>query len=79
MNSQAVKRWLPATFGVLCWFGAVVVNYLNGRVVFASVLAAIFLVVGWWSWPGRRGAHVSHAAAQAAAGDDDLIVYWRPG
>lgn len=79
MRSESFKRWAPAVFAVACWFGAVVVNYLSGRVVFATILAVLFLVIGWWSWPGRRGAHIPHAEAQAAAGDDDLIVYWRPG
>ncbi|MEL7208418.1 MAG: hypothetical protein AAGK32_09345 [Actinomycetota bacterium] len=43
------------------------------------VFLAIFAAIGWWSWPGRRGRHVSHADAQAAAEADDVIVYWRPG
>jgi hypothetical protein len=38
-----------------------------------------FLVLAWWSWPLRTGRHISHADAQAGAGDDDVIVYWRPG
>jgi glutaredoxin len=29
--------------------------------------------------PGDEGRQLSHAAAQAAAGDDDVIVYWMPG
>lgn len=79
MNAESIRRWVPALVGVVCWFAAVVVNYLSGQVVFAAILAVLFLVIGWWSWPGRRGAHVSHSDAQAAAGEDDLIVYWRPG
>ena len=58
---------------------AVAVNARDGNVVFAAVLLAVFAVVGWWSWPGRPGSHLTHAEAQAGAGDDDVIVYWRPG
>ncbi len=38
-----------------------------------------FAVAAWWSWPGRRGRHRPHHEALATAGDDDIIVYWRPG
>lgn len=46
---------------------------------FSFLFLALFAVIGWWSWPGRRGRHTPHAEAQAAAGDDDVVVYWRPG
>lgn len=61
----------------------VVVNYAGGDVAFASILlvtlAVALAVLLWWTRPSGRGPHVSHAAAQAAAGDHDVIVYWRPG
>jgi hypothetical protein len=61
----------------------VVINYIQGDAVFATILLALLgLLLGlllWWTWPGRGGAHISHAAAQAAASDGDVIVYWRPG
>lgn len=43
------------------------------------VFAALFAALAWWSWPGRRGRHQPHAEALAAAADDDVIIYWRPG
>ncbi|MEM8923493.1 MAG: hypothetical protein AAGD35_08300 [Actinomycetota bacterium] len=46
---------------------------------FSWTFLAVFLGVAVWAWPGRRGAHTAHAEAMAAAGDDDVIVYWRPG
>ncbi len=46
---------------------------------FAWLVVVVFGAAAWWSWPGRRGRHVPHAEALAAAGDDDVIVYWRPG
>ncbi|MGI9614676.1 MAG: hypothetical protein ACR2QO_17330 [Acidimicrobiales bacterium] len=72
-------RWIPASLGVTAGVVAVVVNYAQGNIVFATVLVVVFALIGWWSWPGRIGAHVSHAVASASAGDDDVIVYWRPG
>lgn len=72
-------RWVPALLGVVAGGVAVVVNYAQGNVGFATILLLLFATIGWWSWPGRQGAHVSHTAAQEAADDDDVIVYWRPG
>ena len=61
----------------------VVINYIQGDMVFATVLLALLgLLAGllfWSTRPNRGGPHVSHAAAQAAAGDGDVILYWRPG
>jgi ABC-type microcin C transport system permease subunit YejB len=58
---------------------AVVVNFAQGNTGFAVVLLVLFAGIAWWSWPGRQGSHVAHAAAQAEADDDDVVVYWRPG
>lgn len=51
----------------------------DGNAGLAVVLLGVVALFGWWSWPGRRGPHRNHAEAQATAGDDDVIVYWRPG
>lgn len=62
--------------------GAIVLIALTvtgGSNPFMFISVAIFAGLALWSWPGRVGRHVSHADAQAAAGDDDVIVYWRPG
>lgn len=58
---------------------AVVVTAGDGNAGLAVVLLGVVALFGWWSWPGRRGPHRNHAEAQATAGDDDVIVYWRPG
>ncbi len=47
--------------------------------LFSYLFFVAFAGAAWWSWPGRRGRHRPHAEALAAAGDDDIIVYWRPG
>lgn len=61
----------------------VMIDYSQGQVVFPTiVLIALGVLLGlliWWTRPGRGGPHMSQAAAQAAAGDDDVILYWRPG
>lgn len=51
---------------------------LIGSIVLAGVVVAAALLV-WWTRPSGGGLHISHAAAQAVAGDGDVIVYWRPG
>ncbi|MEM7341742.1 MAG: hypothetical protein AAF467_24055 [Actinomycetota bacterium] len=58
---------------------AVIMNWRSGSVVGAVVFGVLGLVLAWWTWPSRRGEHVSHAEAHAAAADSDLIAYWRPG
>jgi mycoredoxin len=67
---------------VLAGLIVVVSNYIQGDVVFATILLVLLVfllsLLLWWTWPSRGGPHASHAAAQAAAGDGDVIVYWRP-
>ena len=79
MGSVPLNRWMPALFAIAAGLFAIVSNWLSGNQVFAVILLVFFALIGWWSWPSRQGNHVDHAAAQAAAGDDDLIIYWRPG
>lgn len=79
MERLDLGRWIPAILGVAAGTVAIVVNYAQGNIVFATVLVVVFALIAWWSWPGRNGAHVSHVDAQANTGDDDVIVYWRPG
>ncbi len=61
----------------------VVIDYIQGDTLVASiVLAGVVVAAGlliWWTRPSGGELHVSHAEARKAAGDDDLIVYWRPG
>ena len=51
---------------------------LSGSVILVGAVVAAAVLI-WWTRPNGGGLHVSHAAAHAAAGADDLIVYWRPG
>lgn len=68
---------------ILAGLIVVVINFSSGDVAFATilliVLAAALTALLWWTRAGRAGPHISHAAARAAAGDHDVIVYWRPG
>lgn len=79
MGSIRLDRWLPAVIAVVAVGAVAVTTALDGSPVQAVPVLAGLAVLGWWSWPGRRGSHMSHAEAQARAGDDDVIVYWRPG
>ena len=76
------RQWFGAS-GVLAGLIVVVINFIQGDTVFATILLVLLgLLLGlfiWWTRPSRGGPHISHAAAQAAAGDGDVIVYWRPG
>lgn len=68
--------------GAITGFGLATVNYIQRDFGFATILLTIacllVCVLIRLSRPSS-GAHVSHAAAQAAAGDGDVILYWRPG
>jgi len=79
MARLTLNRLLPAVLVMAAGVFAVYTSYRNGDVVFASGLLVAFVVIGWWSWPTRRGPHLAHAAAQAAVNPEDVIVYWRPG
>jgi len=61
--------------------GAVVVGMgtANGNPITTAGWLMALAGLGWWVWPGRKGSHISHSEAQRQAGDDDVIVYWRPG
>ena len=61
----------------------VVIDFSQGDVLVASiVLAGVVVAAGllvWWTRPSGGGFHVTHTEARKEAGDDGLIVYWRPG
>lgn len=82
MRDMDYRQWFGAS-GVLAGLIVVVINFIQGDTVFATILLVLLgLLLGlliWWTRPSRGGPHISHAAAQAAAGDGDVIVYWRPG
>ncbi len=82
MGDMDYRQWFGVS-GVMAGLVMVVINYIQGDVVFATILLALLgLLLGlllWWTRPSGGGMHISHAAAQAAAGDGDVILYWRPG
>jgi hypothetical protein len=82
MRDMDYRRWIGVS-AVMAGLIVVVINLIQGDLVFAIILLVLLgLLLGlllWWTRPGRGGAHTSHAAAQAAAGDGDVILYWRPG
>ena len=61
------------------WVPIALASALAGIPVVAVAAVVLLVLVGWWSWPGRQGRHVSHARALAEADPEDVIVYWRPG
>lgn len=79
MGSFRRDRWGTALVLVVAGLIIAVTSWLDGSYVSGAVILTLFAVFGWWSWPARRGPHVTHREAQDAAADDDLIVYWRPG
>jgi glutaredoxin len=82
MRAVDYRQWIGGS-AVMAGLVVAFVNYLQGDVVLATVILVLAgLLLGllvWWTRPSRGSAHISHAAAQAAAGDGDVIVYWRPG
>lgn len=76
----SIRREQLPTAAVFALGGIVLVAMaiLDGN-PFMYVTLVLFAAMAWWSWPGRVGRHTPHAEAQAAASDDDIIVYWRPG
>jgi len=76
------RRWIGVS-AILSGLIVVVIDYIQGDVLFATILLVVLgPLLGlllWWTQPSRGGPHVSHAAAQAAAGDGDVILYWAPG
>lgn len=82
MRGMDYRRWIGVS-AVMAGLIVVVINVVQGDVVFAILLLVLLVVVLVvllrWTRVGHGGAHVSHVAAQAAADDGDVIVYWRPG
>lgn len=80
IRSMGYPQWIGAA-GVTIAFVFMVLNFIQGDMVLATILLAQFaLLFGallWWARPSR-GAHISHAAAQEATRGDGVIVYWRP-
>lgn len=79
MGSVRLDRWMGALALIVAGMVVGVTTILDGSIAMGTVLLVILAVVGWWSWPGRKGPHISHREAQDQADADDVIVYWRPG
>lgn len=76
-------RQLTGVSTVVVGLLVLVFGYIQGNMAFALTFVAIQALAAsvllWFSRPRHGGAHLSHTAAQAAAGDDDIILYWQPG
>jgi glutaredoxin len=70
---------LPLLALVVTGVVVIAMSAADGSWISAAVLLTLLAALAWWAWPARRGRHMSHQEAQAAAGDGDVIVYWRPG
>lgn len=80
MLRDRIERWIPAV--ALLVVGALFAKDAVEDAGFRPALVvglAVLLAGGWWVSPMRRGRHVRHARARAESGDEDLIVYWKPG
>lgn len=75
------RRW-AVVCTVLVGSIVAVVGYVTGAVVSAAIFVVIqglvLALLLWLTRPSDSAAHLSHAAAQAAASDGDVIVYWMP-
>lgn len=82
MLDMDYRRWFGFS-AIVAGFIVVAINAAQGDTAFAVILAiALGAALGaliWWTQPERGGPHTSHADALATAGDDGVIVYWRPG
>lgn len=73
-----ISRWL-APVGLIVGAGVVLVVIRAGLVA-AVVVLAVAVFAAWWVSPLRNPGGVHHTeAAHAAASDDAVVVYWRPG
>ena len=81
MRRDKIERWLPAlALVVICAILAPDAYAEWGlHPAAVAVLVVTLLVAAWWVSPLHRGPHVDHVRAQARAGDEDLIIYWKPG
>lgn len=79
MTWPKLDRWLPALALTGAGLTLVIMGLIDGTLTSTVISLLVLGVAGWWMWPGRTGPHVSHADAQRAAGDQGVIVYWRPG
>lgn len=75
------RRWTGAC-SVIAGLLVVTIGYIRGDMAFAMTFLAIqalaISLLLWFTRPRHIDADMSHAAAQAAAGDDDVILYWQP-
>ncbi len=76
------RRWSVVS-ALLVGLTVAIIGYLSGAFVPAAIFVAIQgVVLGvllWWTRPGDGVSSLSHAEAQAAASERDVIVYWMPG
>ena len=78
MDRRRPDRWLPSLI-LLAGAAFLVYSTVGDGSPLGFGFLAIYALLGWWAWPGRRGRHMTHSQAQTEAGELDVIVYWRPG
>ncbi len=64
--------------GVIVMGGTSLLGQSRSGVIFAAILALNLGLFLWFTRPGVRRDSTSHASAQQAASDNDVIVYWQP-
>lgn len=76
------RKW-TIVWSALAVLIVVTIAYLTRAILGPAIFLVVHLsVLGgllWSTRPSLRSPHISHAAAQAAARDGDVILYWRPG
>lgn len=71
-----MRRWTgPVAIAVVGVLSAGLYDHLVVVVVVLVLTAGL----AWYLSPLRRRPHVDHHDAQAQAGADDMLVYWKPG
>lgn len=79
VNTDGPRRWVgPIIVLAAAVFSAVTI-YGGRSEITAVAMGSVMTWYAWWISPLRRGRHVGHRQARSRAGDDDVIVYWRPG
>ncbi len=79
MGAFRADRVLPVMLMLIAGIVVVATSIADGSWITGGVFLIVLSGLTWWSWPGRRGPHISHQEAQANASGRDVIVYWRPG
>ncbi len=82
MLNMDYRRWTVVAT-VVIGSTVAIIGYVTGLVVSAAIFLLLQgLSLGlllWFTRTSTDHSDLTHAAAQAAAGDGDVIIYWMPG